>query len=224
MTPILVLRPQPGADATAARIRARGLPVVVTPLFARVPLAWTPPPPDAVDHLLVTSAAVFDHGGAGLAAFRQLPLVAVGGATAAAARAAGFTHVAFMEGGDVHAAAALLARRGARRVLHLAGADRMEADVPDATVMPIAVYASRPAPPPDSFTRALVGPAIALVHSARAGARLGALVTDRDHLSIVAISAAAARAAGDGWRAVSVAAAPTDAAMVEQAAALVHAG
>ncbi len=45
---LLVLRPQPGADETAARARALGLEPVVAPLFSVRPLHWTPPDPDRV--------------------------------------------------------------------------------------------------------------------------------------------------------------------------------
>ena len=54
---ILVLRPQPGADETAARARALGLELVVAPLFAVAPLAWTPPDPAGFDAVMLTSAS-----------------------------------------------------------------------------------------------------------------------------------------------------------------------
>ena len=43
MRPLLVLRPQPGADATAARAKALGLDAIVTPLFRIEPCAWDMP-------------------------------------------------------------------------------------------------------------------------------------------------------------------------------------
>ena len=45
---VLILRPQPGADETAARARALGLEPLVAPLFTVRPLAWTPPDPAAL--------------------------------------------------------------------------------------------------------------------------------------------------------------------------------
>lgn len=222
MTPLLVLRPQPGADATAERIRARGLVAVVAPLFERRPVAWDPPSSNEMDHLLVTSAAVFEHGGARLNAYLHLPMVAVGHATAAAARTAGFGSIEVAEGGNVRAAAERLTEYGARRVLHLAGEDRIEADVPGALVTRIAVYAATPVDPPPAFHQAIDGGAVALVHSPRAGGRLASLVADRKGSAIAAISAAAAAAAGAGWRQTVVAENPTDEAVIDAAAALVR--
>ena len=43
--PIVVLRPEPGARATVARIEALGAHAVAAPLFAIRPLPWTPPDP-----------------------------------------------------------------------------------------------------------------------------------------------------------------------------------
>jgi uroporphyrinogen-III synthase len=62
--------------------------------------------------------------------------------------------------------------------------------------------------------------ALALVHSPRAGALLARLVADRDAVAVAAISDAASDAAGEGWRAKAVAAAPSDEALLELAAKL----
>ena len=53
-----------------------------------------------------------------------------------------------------------------------------------------------------------------LVHSPRAGERLGELVEDRGAVTIAAISPAAAATAGTGWEAVYIADAPTDDALL----------
>ncbi len=81
---ILVLRPQPGADETAARARDLGLEPVVAPLFTVRPLAWTAPDPAAFDAVMLTSASAARQASEGLAPFKQLPCYAVGEATAAA--------------------------------------------------------------------------------------------------------------------------------------------
>ena len=44
---VLILRPQPGADESAARARALGLDPVVAPLFSLRPRSWEPPGPGA---------------------------------------------------------------------------------------------------------------------------------------------------------------------------------
>ena len=53
--PLLVLRPQPGADATAARAERRGLRAIVAPLFRIEQRAWDMPE-EPFDALLITSA------------------------------------------------------------------------------------------------------------------------------------------------------------------------
>ncbi|MBV8971147.1 MAG: uroporphyrinogen-III synthase, partial [Sphingomonadaceae bacterium] len=84
---VVVTRPQPGA--TAARWRGRGATVTVAPLLDIAARPWTPPPgePDAV---AFTSANAVRLAGAGADRYRALPAFAVGEATAAAARAAGW--------------------------------------------------------------------------------------------------------------------------------------
>ena len=200
--PIAVLRPEPGNRATAAAIEGRGRTAIRLPLFVVRPLAWEPPDPAAFDALILTSANALRHGGPALSHLRALPVHAVGAATAEAARAAGFQVVAAGSEG----AAALVARAeiaGTRRALHLAGRERtLEACGIVADV--IVVYASEPA---EADVRVLEG-AVALIQSARAGARLAQLADAaelaRDGTALAAVSAAAAEAAGTGWERVQV--------------------
>lgn len=205
--PLAVLRPEPGNAATAARIEAAGLRAIRLPLFAVVPVAWQAPDPADYDALLVTSANAIRHGGRGLDRLRGLPVYAVGEATAAVARSAGF------EVQEVGAAGveAIVARSGGARLLHLVGRDRV-----DAGIAAVTVYASDPLPVDPA---PLLG-SVALVHSARAAARLGEIAPDRARIALAAISGTAAEAAGAGWAAVAVAAAPTDAALIAAARAL----
>ncbi len=84
---MLVTRPQPGADATAARLVALGFEPAIAPLLAVEHLACDLPPPDGLGAVLATSGNAVD---AIPGAWRGLPLFAVGDATAARARAAGF--------------------------------------------------------------------------------------------------------------------------------------
>uniref|UniRef100_UPI00196A177B uroporphyrinogen-III synthase n=1 Tax=Sandarakinorhabdus rubra TaxID=2672568 RepID=UPI00196A177B len=81
---ILVVRPEPGNAATAARLRAMGHTPVAMPLFDTDALAWAPPAelPDAV---IFTSAAGVRHAGPQADALKTLPALCVGEATAAAA-------------------------------------------------------------------------------------------------------------------------------------------
>jgi len=215
MTRVLVLRPEPGASATVARARALGLDAVSIPLFEVEAVAWTAPDPANFDALLLTSANAVRHGGTTLDVFRALPVHAVGDATAKAARAAGFT-IADSRTGGVDA---LLESLGPElRLLHLCGEDRRApTDAPQA-ITAVPSYRSRAIDPPPGLERA-VG-AVVLVHSPRAGQRFAELVEDRGTVAIAAISAAAAEAAGTGWREIHVAVEPNDDTLLALAARL----
>ena len=208
--PLAVLRPEPGNAATAARIEAAGGTALRLPLFAVRALDWTPPDPQQYDALLLTSANTLRHGGAGLATLRALPVLAVGAATATAARAAGFTVVLT---GD-HDAANLLAQpHDFHRPLHLGGRDR----IPTGATA-IAVYVSDALNIAPAAIATLDG-SVVLLHSARAAHRLAELV-DPARLRIAALSPAVLAAAGPGWDATIVAPTPTDAALVAAALSL----
>ncbi|MEI9927647.1 MAG: uroporphyrinogen-III synthase [Sphingomonas sp.] len=220
--PIAVLRPEPGNRATAAAIEAAGHTAIRLPLFEVRPIAWRPPDPAAFDALLLTSANALRHGGAGLASLRALPVHAVGEATAATARGAGFSVAATGTGG----AAALIADAsdaGVRHALHLAGRDRTMIAPGGIVARVVAVYASAPQPIGNEAVGALAG-SVVLVHSARAGARLAAVVDaagiDRARIALVAIGAEAAARAGPGWQTVVVAPGPRAEALIEAAIAL----
>ena len=208
---LLIVRPQPGADESAARARALGQEPIVAPLFETRPLAWTPPEPAGFDAVLLTSANAARLGGPGLTPFLALPCYAVGARTAAAARAAGFADIRTGPS-DGAALAAMAARDGARKMLHLGGREH----VPLPAAHHIAVYAAEEtgALPAD------LGEAVVLLHSARAAARFAALVRDRSGVVVAAISAEAAAAAGKGWKQVAVAATPSDEALLELAVKL----
>ena len=217
---ILILRPEPGAAETAARALALGLDPVIAPLFAVRPLAWEPPAPERLDAVLLTSANAARHGGPALARFAALPCHAVGDATAAAARAAGFADVR-AGAGDGAALAAAAAQAGARRVLHLHGRDHKPLSGPALAVESRIVYASEAASAlPQAARQALKDGALALLHSPRSAALFAALIPARGGVRIAAISAATAAAAGGGWALVAVAKAPRDDALLELAAKL----
>lgn len=213
MRKLLILRPEPGASATAERARVLGLDPVVRPLFKFEPVAWSPPDPALFDALLFTSANALRHGGAGLAALTVLPVVAVGSATADAARMCGFDVAAI---GTANAAALLGMLPGRRSLLHLAGEDRAEIDSSH-SVEAITIYRAIPLADPELPD--LSGKVIA-VHSPRAGARLAELGADRSAAIIAAISEAAAAACGPGWPTVEWADEPTDSALLALAARL----
>ncbi len=211
MKPLLVLRPEPGNSATAARARAMGLEAVQCPLFEIEPVEWTTPDAASFDYVLLTSANALRHGGMGLAALTTLDALAVGAATADAALGAGF-RVAMA--GDSGVEALLDTLPGERRLLHLAGAEYYSPATRH-SIERIVVYRSLP-------VVALIssGQHVALVHSPRAGARLADLAPDRAAIAIAAISPAAASACGTGWVTLEASHRPDDVPLLALAARL----
>lgn len=221
---LLILRPEPGAGMTAARARALGLDPVVAPLFTVSPLPWSAPDPAGFDGVMMTSANAARHAGPALAAFRHLPLYAVGRATADAAAEAGFAEVRTGDG-DVATLAALAAGHGVRTLLHLAGRDHKPFAQGLLHVERRIVYASDAVDElPATALVALRAGAVVVLHSARAAAcfrtLLGVAGVERGTVAIAAISAAALAEAGAGWRAAIASAEPGDEALLAAAARL----
>ena len=119
---VLILRPQPGADETAARARAIGLDPVVAPLFTMRPLAWQAPNPADFDAVMLTSANATRFGGDALTPFLGLPCFVVGEATTGAAREAGFRDIRTGPG-DGAALVGMLGAAGVRAAFHPCGED-----------------------------------------------------------------------------------------------------
>lgn len=222
MIPVIVIRPQPGADATAAAARDLGLDARVFPLFEIAPVAWQAPDPAAIDGVLIGSANAIRHAGPQLAAFRDKPVHAVGRATAAVARDAGLTVAAVGTGG----LDGVLARiSGHPRLLRLAGRERVALTVPPGIELTERiVYASEPRPLPAELAAPLGDPAVVLLHSAIAAehfaAECGRLGLDRGRIRLAAIGPRVAAASGPGWAEVATATRPDDAALLAQAAHL----
>lgn len=209
MRPLVVLRPEPGASATAARATALGFEVRRYPLFAAEPVAWTLSA-GRFDALLVTSANAVRHGGS----LPALPVHAVGEASAAAARAAGLQVLTVGEGG----VDALLERLPERlRLLHLAGEERIEPVGASQSITSVAVYRMAPLPLPAA---SLIEDTVALIHSPAAGRRLSEVDVARERVRVAAISPAAAAACGSGWALCEAADAPNDRALLSLAAKL----
>lgn len=119
---ILITRPVEDSKPLAARLRAMGIDSLTEPLMAIRVLADAPLELDGVQAILATSAN-------GVRAFaqrnsrRDIPLYAVGDATARAARAAGFARVESADGDVVALAARVRDRLDPNRgaLLHVAG-------------------------------------------------------------------------------------------------------
>lgn len=209
---LLILRPEPGASATAARAVALGLTMLVRPLFETRAIDWTAPDAAEFDAVLLTSANSVRLGGDQVGQYCHLPVYAVGEATAEAARSAGFAKV-IVGNADAETLVKEITRAGCRNVLYLAGRDRTAKTATEFET--VVVYASDVLPIPD-----LPRAAVALLHSTRAALRFAEVVQDKSTVAVVAISATVAKAAGLGWQSIAVAASHTDAAMLALAATL----
>lgn len=215
--PLVVLRPEPGSTRTAGLIEARGGHAIRLPLFAVVPIAWTPPPPERFDSLMLTSANAIRFAGQAFALYRALPVLAVGEATAVTARAAGLD-VALTGDGDAQALMAVAHERGLIAPLHLAGRDRAASGV-----VAVSVYASDALSIDPTSIRACED-AVILLHSARAAMRFAELVheanMDRAAIRLAALSTTVLLAAGTGWGASVAVDRPVDAVLVDAALSL----
>jgi uroporphyrinogen-III synthase len=194
------------------RARALGLEPIVAPMFILRALAWRPPDPARFDAVFLTSANAARLGGDGLTSFLSLPCYTVGERTAEAACAAGFADI--RTGPSDGAALIALARsEGATALLHLGGREHIVLE----SVTHVPVYAAEAS----GALPAGADDALVLLHSPRAAAGFAALAGKRrGAIRIVAISAQTAAAAGEGWEAVAIAAAPRDQALLELAAKL----
>lgn len=225
---VLITRPEPGASETAARVAALGYRPVLAPLLAIRALRATLPPAGSVQAILITSGSAIP---ALPESHCQLRLLAVGSATAARARAAGFTDVVSADG-DAEALAVLVAKdrdRAAGPLLLASGRGQGEALAQDLrrrgySVIRRAVYAAVPCSRlPDQARHALAHSEITAalffsaetarhgVHLLRA-ARLHEAVRTVDALAIGRPTAVALEALP--WRRILVADRPNQDAML----------
>jgi uroporphyrinogen-III synthase len=211
---VWVTRAQPGAERTAERLSVLGYTPIVAPLLAIEPLDVR------LDLTGVEALAFTSRNGvkafAALSPERRLPVLAVGDATAASARKAGFVQVR-SAGGDLSALAALIrAEAAGLSILHPSAAepagDLAAAVAGAAAVRSVPVYAAREtgAVPPEAWDAVLV-------HSPRAARALAAaLAPDQAHdrIAVALSAAAAAPLAPLPFAEVRTAAAPTEAALL----------
>jgi len=128
---ILVTRPQPDDEATAASLRARGFEVLLAPMLRFEALAFHEDADTHYGAIILTSANALRGIASHLKGnpMLKLPLFAVGEHTAAAARAVGFEQVISAEGDAgslrdcVLASVKAKALKKTSPLLYLAGAD-----------------------------------------------------------------------------------------------------
>lgn len=215
----LALRPEPGLSATLSKARAMGLAVTGHALSEIRPVAWDCADPAGIDGLLIGSANAILHGGANLARLAGKPVYAVGDATAAAARAAGFT-VAMTGSGGLQGVLDAIA--APCHLLRIAGEEHVPLVRPaGVTIAPVIAYRSVMLPLDPARALLAGGQALVLLHSA-ATAQHFATECDRLGLARGAISLAAlgpriAAAAGAGWAAVHTAARPDETTLLQLA-------
>ncbi|MBO6717303.1 MAG: uroporphyrinogen-III synthase [Rhizobiaceae bacterium] len=146
---VLVTRPEPGATATAARLRERGHEPVALPLSRTVAIDDVALPDGDFDAVVVTSANALRHAPTEFGErFGDLRLFAVGDRTADVARQAGVEHVESANG-DVRDLASLVTRKlpAGSRLLYLCGRRRrpeLEAALRERgfTAVPLETYAT----------------------------------------------------------------------------------
>lgn len=222
---ILIIRPQPGNDASARRARDAGFTPIQLPFFEMRTRSWDAPDPARFDALLITSANAVRHAGAQLNLFRLLPVHSVGGNSAEAVQAAGLNLATTGTDGVTMALEnARIAEH--RHLLWLAGEDQTEIEVPAGVhIETRIVYAADPVQPGDIARKQTCEADIVALHSARAARHFAAFADcqrlGRGTICLAALSPAIARAAGDGWRGIALADRPDDRALLSAARALV---
>lgn len=211
---VWITRAEPGASRTAERLRALGFEPVVRPLLA---IRYLSPTLDlgGIDAIAFTSRN-------GVAAFATLnpergwPVLAVGDATAEAARVAGFASVTSAQG-DVEALARLICdtHPSEATILHVAASvtagDLASAVGSDIKVRTIVAY--------EAFETGVAAPDpfdAVLIHSPRAARVLASALTAelaKRRVAVVISEAAAAPLAGLGFGDVRIADQPNDASL-----------
>lgn len=215
----LALRPEPGLSATLEKARALGLAITGLALSEIRAVAWECPDPATFDGLLIGSANAILHGGKHLARLTDKPVYAVGEATAAAARAAGFA-VAMTGSGGLQGVLDVIP--APCHLLRIAGEEHVPL-VPPAGVSFVEVIAYRSvALPLDPVADLLASEEVlVLLHSAATASHFAAecerLGLDRARISLAALGPRIAAAAGEGWAGVHTATRPDEATLMQLA-------
>ncbi|QDZ01755.2 uroporphyrinogen-III synthase [Nitratireductor mangrovi] len=232
MARVLVTRPEPGATATARRLREEGHEPLLLPLSETRPLEGAFPDPDGIGAVAATSVNALRHASErDLSPFLAKTFFAVGEKTAQAAREAGFREVIVGQG-DGAALARLVADTpvAAGKLLYLCGSVRHGAfedglagqGIP---VLPVETYAITYRSPSASELARVAGagpPDFALVYSARGAEALRAIVEHRENTALfrgtafLCLSKAVADRLASGHRPVLVSPEPSEEALLSQ--------
>ena len=221
MLPLLVVRPEPGNAATVSAARGLGLQAIASPLFEVAPVTWRTPGAAPFDALLLASANAVRHGGDALVALTALPVYAVGPATAAAAREAGFNVVATGRG-SLEALLPELVNDRRGRVLRLVGERHRDLPTPPGVeLVTEVVYWAKPLSLQPSSVALLRGGAVIMLHSGEAARHFAAecarLDLARQRIALACLAPRVAEMAGAGWAARRSADRPDDPALLAMA-------
>jgi len=216
---LLALRPEPGLAATLERARAAGLAISGHALSEIRAVAWECPDPAGFDGLLIGSANAILHGGENLARLTDKPVYAVGEATAAAARAAGFTVALTGRGGLQGVLDAIPAPC---HLLRIAGEEHVPLVAPaGVTFAEVIAYRSVMLPLDPVADLLASGEALVLLHSAATASHFASecdrLGLTRARITLAALGPRIAAAAGEGWAAIHTAERPDEAALMQLA-------
>ncbi len=223
--PVIAIRPEPGLSTTRAAGHGLGLAMHGFALFEGAPVGWTPPDPAPFAALLAGSAALFRLGGSGLEALLELPVHAVGEATAEAARAAGFTLAGTGEGG----LDALVGQLAPGHYLRLAGEAHVPLHpAPGVSIQTRVVYRMAACAFPPALALLLATPALVLLHSGEAARHFADQCAthgiDRARVALACLAPRIAEAAGTGWATVAVAQQHSDSALLALAGQMCETG
>lgn len=216
--PVIAIRPEPGLSATVAAGAATGLAIAGHPLSRTVACDWSLPDIDDIDALLIGSANAIRHAGGQLAALRHLPVLAVGGATADAAREAGLRIERTGEGG-LQSLIDTLAPPVPRHLLRLAGREHLGLELPaHIEITACITYAVEHADLTPDLRDILRCECAVLLHSAGSAAHFARecerLGVERNNITLLSMGPRISAAAGTGWKAVRSASRPDEAALL----------
>ncbi len=216
---VLIIRPQPGADATAERFRAAGHMPLAMPLFEIQTVVPASISPSGYDAIVLTSGNAVRAAESFLKANAHIPVYAVGSATARAAEKSAITPFRTGSSG-IDALVDVAVQDAHKRLLWLAGEDHTPLQPRgDVTVDTHIVYKSVAVPTPDDFKAAVAQSDLVILHSSRAAQHFAVCCDDarmsRHEVALATFSEGIARNTGEGWSICIIASAPNDAALLE---------
>ena len=215
----LIIRPQPGADATAHRLRAAGYAACLMPLFVIEHLPMQHVLTEGYDAILLTSGNAVRAAADYLTGDHNLSVYAVGSATASALHKLSVP-VAKTGSEGVEALLRVAGADGHKRLLWLAGEDYTAIPQLNGVSIDIEiVYRSAAVSTPDDLASKVAQSDLVILHSSRAAAHFAglcdALELHRGAITLATFSTAIALSAGVGWASIIVADSPNDAALLD---------